>query len=40
MSLVLVSHDLELVSELTESALCVNHHGLRLSLPLGGETIR
>ena len=40
MSLVLVSHDLELVSELTYSALCVNQHVHRHSLPLGGETIR
>ena len=40
MSIVLVSHDLELVSELTDSALCVNQHVHRHSLPLGGETIR
>ena len=40
MSLVLVSHDLELVSELTDSALCVNQHVHRHSIPLSGETIR
>ena len=38
--LVLVTHDLELVSELTDSVLCVNQHVHRHSLPLGGETIR
>ena len=40
MTLVLVTHDLELVSELSDSVLCVNRHAHRHSLPLSGETIR
>ncbi len=40
MTLVLVTHDLELVSELSDSVLCVNQHAHRHSLPLSGETIR
>ncbi len=40
MTLVLVTHDLELVSELTDSVLCVNQHVHRHSIPLSGETIR
>ena len=40
MPLVLVTHDLELVSELTDSVLCVNQHVHRHSIPLSGETIR
>ncbi|MCP4849795.1 MAG: ABC transporter ATP-binding protein [Verrucomicrobiaceae bacterium] len=40
MTLILVTHDLELVSELSDSVLCVNKHVHRHSLPLSGETIR
>jgi len=40
MTLILVTHDLELVSELSDSVLCVNQHVHRHSLPLSGETIR
>jgi len=40
MTLVLVTHDLELVSELSDSVLCVNQHAHRHALPLSGETIR
>ena len=40
MTLVLVTHDLELVSELSDSVLCVNQHAHRHSLPLSGEIIR
>ena len=40
MTLILVTHDLELVTELSDSVLCVNQHVHRHSLPLSGETIR
>lgn len=40
MTLILVTHDLDLVTELSDSVLCVNQHVHRHSLPLSGETIR
>lgn len=40
MSILMVTHDLDLISEIGDSALCVNHHLHRHSLPLSGETIR
>ncbi|NNE93282.1 MAG: ABC transporter ATP-binding protein [Verrucomicrobiales bacterium] len=40
MTILLVTHDLDLVSTLGDSVLCVNHRVHRHSLPLSGETIR
>ncbi|MEM9015878.1 MAG: ABC transporter ATP-binding protein [Verrucomicrobiota bacterium] len=40
MTILLVTHDLELVSSIGDSVLCVNHRVHRHSLPLSGETIR
>ncbi|MEO0416100.1 MAG: ABC transporter ATP-binding protein [Verrucomicrobiota bacterium] len=40
MTVLLVTHDLELVSELGDSVLCVNRRVHRHSLPLGGDIIR
>tara|TARA_R110002096_G_scaffold4493_16_gene20922 strand:+ start:23665 stop:24423 length:759 start_codon:yes stop_codon:yes gene_type:complete len=40
MTILLVTHDLELVSELGDSVLCVNRRIHRHALPLSGDTIR
>jgi len=40
LSILMVTHDLDLVSQLGDSVLCVNHRVHRHSLPLSGETIR
>lgn len=40
MTILMVTHDLELVSSLGDSVLCVNHRVHRHSLPLSGETIK
>lgn len=40
MTILLVTHDLDLVSRIGDSVLCVNHRVHRHSLPLSGETIR
>lgn len=40
MTILLVTHDLDIVSEIGDSALCVNRLVHRHSLPLSGETIR
>src|SRR5690606_25870979 len=40
MTILMVTHDLELVSSLGHSVLCVNHRLHRPSLPLPGETIK
>ncbi|MEM7010400.1 MAG: ABC transporter ATP-binding protein [Verrucomicrobiota bacterium] len=40
MTIMLVTHDLELVSELGDAALCVNRSIHRHPLPLSGDTIR
>lgn len=40
MTILLVTHDLDLVSRIGDSVLCVNHRIHRHSLPLSGETIR
>jgi zinc transport system ATP-binding protein len=40
MTIVMVTHDLDLVSSLGDSVLCVNHRVHRHSLPLSGETIK
>lgn len=40
MTILMVTHDLDLVSEIGDSVLCVNHRVHRHTLPLSGETIR
>ncbi|MEM0969574.1 MAG: ATP-binding cassette domain-containing protein [Verrucomicrobiota bacterium] len=40
MTIIVVSHDLDIVSRLGDSVLCVNHRIHRHSLPLSGEAIR
>lgn len=40
MTILMVTHDLDLVSSLGDSILCVNHRVHRHSLPLSGETIK
>jgi zinc transport system ATP-binding protein len=40
MTILLVTHDLDLVSRIGDSVLCVNHRIHRHNLPLSGETIR
>ena len=40
MTILMVTHDLDLVSSLGDSVLCVNHRVHRHSLPLSGETIK
>ncbi|MEM7602344.1 MAG: ABC transporter ATP-binding protein [Verrucomicrobiota bacterium] len=40
MTILMVTHDLDLVAEIGDSVLCVNHRVHRHSLPLSGETIR
>ncbi|MDF2378084.1 MAG: ABC transporter ATP-binding protein [Verrucomicrobiales bacterium] len=40
MTILMVTHDLDLISEIGDSVLCVNHRVHRHSLPLSGETIR
>ncbi|MEM6916503.1 MAG: ABC transporter ATP-binding protein [Verrucomicrobiota bacterium] len=40
MSILMVTHDLDLTSEIGDSVLCVNHRVHRHSLPLSGDTIR
>lgn len=40
LSILMVTHDLDLVSALGDSVLCVNHRLHRHGLPLSGETIR
>jgi zinc transport system ATP-binding protein len=39
-TILLVTHDLDLISSVGDSVLCVNHRVHRHSLPLSGETIR
>lgn len=40
LTIILVTHDLDLVSTIGDSVLCVNHRMHRHALPLSGETIR
>lgn len=40
MTILMITHDLDLVSSIGDSVLCVNHRVHRHSLPLSGETIR
>lgn len=40
MTILMVTHDLDLISEIGDSVLCVNHRVHRHSLPLSGDTIR
>lgn len=40
MTILMITHDLDLVSAIGDSVLCVNHRVHRHSLPLSGETIR
>lgn len=40
MSILMITHDLDLVSSIGDSVLCVNHRVHRHSLPLSGETIK
>lgn len=40
MTILMITHDLDLVSSIGDSVLCVNHRVHRHSLPLAGETIR
>lgn len=40
MTILMVTHDLDLISEIGDSVLCVNHRVHRHSLPLSGETIK
>ena len=40
MTILLVTHDLDLIPTIGESVLCVNHRVHRHSLPLSGDTIR
>lgn len=40
MTILMVTHDLDLVSSIGDSILCVNHRVHRHSLPLSGETIK
>ncbi|MDF1812044.1 MAG: ABC transporter ATP-binding protein [Verrucomicrobiales bacterium] len=40
MTIILVTHDLDIVSEIADSTLCVNHRVHRHEVPLSGETIR
>lgn len=40
MTILMVTHDLDLVAEIGDSVLCVNRRVHRHSLPLSGETIR
>jgi ABC-type Mn2+/Zn2+ transport system ATPase subunit len=40
MTILLVTHDLDLVSRIGDSVLCVNRRVHRHSLPLSGETIK
>lgn len=40
LTVLLVTHDLDLVSSVGDSVLCVNHRVHRHSLPLSGDTIR
>jgi zinc transport system ATP-binding protein len=40
MTILLVTHDLDIVTEIGDSTLCVNRRVHRHSLPLSGETIR
>ncbi|MEM1442272.1 MAG: ATP-binding cassette domain-containing protein, partial [Verrucomicrobiota bacterium] len=40
MSILMVTHDLDLISEIGDSVLCVNHRVHRHHLPLSGETIQ
>lgn len=40
MTIIMVTHDLDLVSSIGDSVLCVNHRVHRHSLPISGETIK
>ena len=40
MTILMITHDLDLVSSIGDSVLCVNHRVHRHSLPLSGDTIR
>ena len=40
MTILMIPHDLDLVSSIGDSVLCVNHRVHRHSLPLSGETIK
>ncbi len=40
MTILMITHDLDLVSSIGDSVLCVNHRVHRHSLPLSGETIK
>lgn len=40
MTILMITHDLDLVSAIGDSVLCVNHRVHRHTLPLSGETIR
>lgn len=40
MTILMITHDLDLVSSIGDSVLCVNHRVHRHSLPLSGETIQ
>jgi zinc transport system ATP-binding protein len=40
MTILMITHDLDLVSSIGDSVLCVNHRVHRHSLPISGDTIR
>lgn len=40
MTIIMVTHDLDLVSSIGDSVLCVNHRVHRHSLPISGDTIK